>query len=168
VPTILFPLSDDMYSDSENHLISYLRQVLNDTDGACQIFDDAQLFAYIDLALQDVNSHPTKTFYTLETLPRDWVNVVILGAYVFALNAQSISEKARNFVVSDQGISYTPPDVPGHLTSIATQMEQKYQLEKEKIKANERPLLLGIGSSRVIVPNPNFIKFRHLRERRFF
>ena len=166
--TILFPLSDDLYSDRENHMINYFRQVLNDTDSACQIFDDAQLYAYIDLALQDVNSHPMKTYYTLDALPRDWINVVILGAYVFALNAQSITEKARNFTVSDQGISYTPPDIPGQMMSIATAMEAKYQAEKERIKANEKPLLLGIGSSRVIVPNPNFIKFRHLRERRFF
>jgi hypothetical protein len=149
-------------------MINYLRQVLNDTDSACQIFEDAQLFAYIDLALQDVNSHPMKTYYNLESLPRDWINVVILGAYVFALNAQSITEKARNFTVSDQGISYTPPDIPGQMTSIATAMETKYQAEKERIKANEKPLMLGIGSSRVMVPNPNFIKFRHLRERRFF
>ena len=168
MPTILFPLSDDLYSDRENHMINYLRQVLNDTDSACQIFEDAQLFAYIDLALQDVNSHPMKTYYNLESLPRDWINVVILGAYVFALNAQSITEKARNFTVSDQGISYTPPDIPGQMTSIATAMETKYQAEKERIKANEKPLMLGIGSSRVMVPNPNFIKFRHLRERRFF
>jgi len=168
LPTILFPLSDDLYSDRENHMINYLRQVLNDTDSACQIFEDAQLFAYIDLALQDVNSHPMKTYYNLESLPRDWINVVILGAYVFALNAQSITEKARNFTVSDQGISYTPPDIPGQMTSIATAMETKYQAEKERIKANEKPLMLGIGSSRVMVPNPNFIKFRHLRERRFF
>ena len=78
MPTILYPLSDDFYTDRENHLISYLRQVLNDTDEACQIFADAQLFAYIDMALQDVNSHPTPTFYTIESLPRDWINVVIL------------------------------------------------------------------------------------------
>ena len=168
MPTILYPLSDDVYSDRENHFIQYLRQVLNDTDSACQIFDDMQLFTYVDLAMQDVNSHPMKTFYTLDTVPRDWVNVVVLGAYVFALNAQSITEKARNFNVSDQGISYTPPDVPGHLTSIATQMEQKYQLEKEKIKANEKPALLGIGSTRVLVPNPAFARLRHLRSRRFF
>jgi hypothetical protein len=168
MPTILFPLSDDIYSDRENHMINYLRQVLNDTDEACQIFDDAQLFAYIDLSLQDINSHPTKTFYTLDTVPRDWINVIILGAYVFALQAQSITEKARNFTVSDQGISYNPPDLPGHMMNIAQQNEAKYQAEKERIKANERPALLGIGSTRTLVPNPNFVRMRHLRSRRFF
>jgi hypothetical protein len=168
MPTILFPLSDDLYSDRENHMISYLRSVLNDTDEACQIFDDAQLFAYIDLALQDVNSHPTKTFYTLDSVPRDWINVIILGAYVFALQAQSITEKARNFTVGDQGINYNPPDLPGHMMNIAQQNEAKYQAEKERIKANERPALLGIGSTRTLVPNPNFVRMRHLRSRRFF
>lgn len=168
MPTILFPLSDDMYSDRENHMISYLRSVLNDTDEACQIFDDAQLFAYIDLAMQDLNSHPTKTFYTLDTVPRDWINVIILGAYVFALQAQSITEKARNFVVSDQGISYNPPDLPGHMMSIAQQIETKYQSEKERIKANERPALLGIGSTRVLTPNPAYARMRHLKARRMF
>jgi hypothetical protein len=168
MPTILFPLSDDTYSDRENHFISYLRSVLNDTDEACQIFDDSQLFAYIDLAMQDVNSHPTKTFYDLNTVPRDWMNVVVLGAYIFALQAQSITEKARNFVVSDQGISYNPPDIPGLMMSIAQQNETKYQAEKERIKANERPALLGIGSTRVLTPNPAYARLRHLRERRMF
>lgn len=168
MPTILFPLSDDMYSDRENHIISYLRSVLNDTDEACQIFDDAQLFAYIDLAMQDLNSHPTKTFYNLDNVPRDWINVIVLGAYVFALQAQSITEKARNFTVGDQGINYNPPDLPGHMMSIAQQIETKYQAEKERIKANERPALLGIGSTRVLTPNPAFARYRHLRQGKLY
>lgn len=168
MPTILYPLSDDLYSDRENHLISNLRNVLNDTDSACQIFDDAQLFGYLDMALEDVNSHPMKTYYSMETMPRDWIYCVVVGGYVFALNAQSITEKARNFTVTDQGISYTPPDMPGHLTGIAQQMETKYQLMKEKIKANEKPSILGIGSTRVLQPSPSFTRLRHLRERRVF
>ena len=168
MPTILFPISVDLYSDRENHEINLLRNVLNDSDEACQIFDASQLFAYLDLALQDVNSHPTKTYYTHETVPRDWINVIVLGAYVFALHAQSMTEKARNFTISDQGVSYTPPDIPGHMLSVSQAIETKYQLEKEKIKANEKPTLLGIGSTRVLVPNPNFIRLRHLRERKFF
>jgi len=168
MPIILYPLSDDLYSDRENHFINNLRQLLTDTDSACQIFDDAQLFAYLDMALEDMNSHPMKTYYDFETIPRDWLYCVVLGGYVFAVQAQSITEKARNFTVSDQGISYTPPDLPGHLLSLFTQMEQKYQTMKEKIKANEKPSLLGIGSTRVLMPNPAFSKLRHLRERRFF
>ncbi len=168
MPTILFPLSDSLYSDRENHFIDYLRKVLNDTDEACQVFDDAQLFAYIDLALQDVNSHPTKTFYSLDTVPRDWINLIVLGGYVFALQAQSITEKARNFVVSDNGITYNPPDLPGHMMSISQQIEAKYQAEKERIKANERPSIIGIGQTRTLTPNPGFIRMRHLRSGRFF
>ena len=166
--TILYPLSDDLYSDRENHAINNLRTLLNDTDSACQVFEDSQLFSYLDMALEDVNSHPMKTYYDFDTLPRDWFYCVVLGAYVFSLNSQSITEKARNFTVTDQGISYTPPDIPSHLTGIAQQMETKYQLMKEKIKANEKPSLLGIGSSRVLMPNPSFSKMRHLRERRIF
>ena len=157
-----------MYSDRENHFISNLRNVLNDTDSACQIFDDSQLFGYLDMALEDMNSHPMKTYYTLDTIPRDWTYCVVLGAYVFALNAQSITEKARNFTVTDQGVSITPPDMPSHLTSIAQQMETKYQTMKEKIKANEKPSILGIGSTRVLTPSPAFTRLRHLRERRVF
>ena len=120
------------------------------------------------MALEDMNSHPMKTYYDFDTIPRDWVYCVTLGAYVFATQAQSITEKARNFTVTDQGISYTPPDLPGHLMSLMQQMETKYQTMKEKIKANEKPSLLGIGSTRVLMPNPAFSKLRHLRERRFF
>lgn len=168
MPTILYPLSDDLYSDRENHLIYNLRQLLSDTDSACQLFEDAQLFAYLDMALEDINSHPMKTYYDMNSCPRDWFYLIVLGAYIFSLNTQSITEKARNFVVSDQGISYTPPDVPGHLVSIAQQMETKYQLMKEKIKANEKPSLLGIGSTRTLIPSPAYAKLRHLRERRVY
>jgi hypothetical protein len=168
MPTVLFPLSDDRFTEREMHFVNYLRSVLSDTDEACQIFDDSQLLSYVDLALQDVNSHPMKTYYDLETVPRDWMNVIILGAYVFALNTQSITEKARNFTISDQGISYTPPDIPGQMTTIASAMETKYQAEKERIKANEKPSSFGIGSTRVLTPNPSFLKMRHLRSHRFF
>ena len=41
-------------------------------------------------------------------------------------------------------------------------------LMKEKIKANEKPSILGIGSTRVLTPNPAFTRLRHLRERRVF
>jgi hypothetical protein len=120
------------------------------------------------MALEDVNSHPMKTYYDFESMPRDWFYLVVLGGYVLALNSQSIREKARNFVVSDQGITYTPPDMPGHLVSVSQQMEQKYQTMKEKVKANEKPSILGIGSARVLIPSPAFAKLRHLRERRVF
>jgi hypothetical protein len=166
--TILYPISDNIYSEREMMFINYLRQTLSDTDDACQLFEDGQLYAYIDLALQDVNSHPMKTYYNLDTTPRDWMNVIILGAYVFAMNAQSLTEKARNFTISDQGVTYNPPDIPAHMTSLAQFQETKYQAEKERIKANEKPGVLGLGNSRVLCPNPSYLKMRHLRSHRFF
>lgn len=168
MPTILYPQTDDYFTNAENQFINYLRQVLKDTDEVCQIFDDAQLLSYIDLALQDVNSHPTVTFYTIDTVPRDWYNVIILGAYVFALNAQGLTERARNFTVSDQGINYQPPDLPGHMVNLAQAMETKFQTEKERIKANVRPMPQGLGSTRVLTPNPLMLRLRHLRSHRFF
>jgi len=167
MPTILFPYSDDIFSPAENQLIQYLRQVLNDTDSSCEIFSDSQCLSYVDLALQSVNSHPTWTFYTLESLPRDWYNVVVLGAYVYALNAQGLVERARNFVISDQGVNYNPPDLPGHFQSLAQAMESKFEAEKERIKANVRPAPVGLGSTRVLTPNPAILRLRHLRAHRF-
>jgi len=168
VPTILFPYSDNIFSSAENQLIQYLRQVLNDTDSSCEIFSDSQILSYIDLALQSVNSHPTWTFYTLESLPRDWYNVIILGGYVYALNAQGLVERARNFTIGDQGVNYNPPDLPGHFQSLAQAMEAKFEAEKERIKANVRPAPVGMGSTRVLTPNPAILRLRHLRSHRFF
>lgn len=168
MPVILFPYTNDAFTPAENQFIQYLRQILKDTDDVCQIFDDSQLLSYIDLALMDLNSHPTVTFYTVDTVPRDWYNVIVLGAYVFALNAQGLTERARNFNISDQGINYTPPDLPGHMVSLATAMEAKFQTEKERIKANVRPMPQGLGSTRVLTPNPLMMRLRHLRAHRFF
>jgi hypothetical protein len=168
MPVILFPITDSAFTPAENQFVQYLRQVLKDTDDVCQIFDDSQLLSYIDLALMDINSHPTVTFYTVDTVPRDWYNVIILGAYVFALNAQGLTERARNFNISDQGINYTPPDLPGHMVNLAQAMETKFQTEKERIKANVRPMPQGLGSTRVLTPNPLMMRLRHLRAHRFF
>ena len=142
--------------------------MLNDTDSACEIFDDGQLLSYIDLSLQSVNSHPTWTFYTLDSVPRDWYNCIVLGAYSYALNAQGLTERAKNYTISDQGINYQPPDLPGHFQSLAQSMDAKFLAEKERIKANVRPAPLGLGSSRTLSPNPNMIRLRHLRAHRFF
>ncbi len=168
MPTVLFALSDDTFSPQENQMIHYLRQVLNDVDSSCEIFSDSQLLSYCDLALQSVNSHPTWTFYNLDSAPRDWINVIILGAYVYALNAQGLVERARNFSISDQGVSYQPPDLPGHFQSLAQAMEAKFEAEKERIKANVRPAPVGLGSTRVLSPNPLMLRMRHLRAHRFF
>lgn len=168
MPTILFPLTDSLMSPAENQLTQFLRQMLLDTDSACEIFEDGQLLSYVDLSLQSVNSHPTWTFYTLDSVPRDWYNCICLGAYVYALNAQGLVERARNFNISDQGVNYTPPDLPGHYQSLAQNMDAKFLAEKERIKANVRPAPIGLGSSRVLSPNPAILRMRHLRAHRFF
>jgi len=168
MPTILMPYSDDVFTPAENQLIQYLRQTLNDTDSACEIFSDSQLLSYIDMALQSVNSHPTWTFYTLDSVPRDWYNCIVIGAYVYAINAQGIVEIARNFNISDQGVNYTPPPIPQHYMSLAQAMEAKFEAEKERIKANVRPAPVGLGSTRVLTPNPAILRMRHLRAHRFF
>jgi hypothetical protein len=168
MPVILMPYSDDSFTPAENMLINYLRQLLNDTDSACEIFNDSQLLTYIDLSLASVNSHPTPTFYDLDSAPRDWYNVLVLGAYVYALNAQGLTERARNFTISDQGINYNPPDLPGHMQNLAQAMEQKFEAEKERIKAQVKPNSMGIGSMRSICPSPNFARLRHLRAHQFY
>jgi len=167
-PTILFAYSDDIFTQAENQLIQYLRQILNDTDSACEIFGDSQLLSYIDLALMDVNSHPTWTYYDINSVPRDWYNCIVKGAYVFAIDAQGLVERARNFNISDQGVTYTPPDLPGHFQSLSQMVRAEYQAEKEKIKANVRPAPQGLGSTRVLTPNPLLLRMRHLRSHRFF
>ena len=164
----MFPISDDVFTPAENQLISLLRVILNDTDSACEIFGDSQLLSYIDLGLMDVNSHPTFTYYDINSVPRDWYNCIVKGAYVFAIDAQGLVERARNFNITDQGVSYTPPDLPGHFQTLSQMVRAEYQAEKEKIKANVRPAPCAIGSTRVLTPNPLMLKMRHLRSHRFF
>lgn len=164
--TILYASSDDFFTDRENEMINYLRGDLKDVDDACQIWDDGLMLQYLDQSLMDVNSHPMKTFYTMESLPRDWISVVVLGGCVYALNSQGLIERARNFNISDQGIAYTPPALPEHMQALATFLDQKFQVAKEKIKANEKPMPMGLGTTRVLAPNPTLARLRHLRAHR--
>lgn len=55
----------------------YLRSILGEFE-----VDDAYLENHIKSSLNYINSHGKKTFYSLENMPNDWTNVVILGAYV--------------------------------------------------------------------------------------
>ena len=164
--TVLFPVSDDFFTERENEMINYLRGSLKDVDDGCQIWDDGLMLQYLDMALMDVNSHPMKTFYTMESLPRDWIAVVVLGGQVYALNSQGLIERARNFNISDQGVAYTPPALPDHMQALATFLETKFQTETERITANEKPLPMGLGTTRVLAPNPTLARLRHLRAHR--
>jgi len=92
-------------------------------------------------------------------------DIVIQGAYLLAVAAQSLIERGREFSINDNGVTYQPPIISEILT---TQYNTQLAYYKEKLKAIKtslKPAPKGLGTFRVTAISPNFLRLRHLRER---
>lgn len=143
-----------------------LRVRLKDTDPRNYAFSTVEINEFLDLALADVNVWPTFTEYTWTDVPTNWKSLVTLGGQVMALYAQGLIEAGREFTVTDQGISFNPPQLSAHMQTAAQALMTQYNEMKEVVKRNIRPSYYAVGSYRVLAIHPYMLRLRHLRERR--
>ncbi len=85
----------------------------------CDVFTNDVLVANLMQSLSEFNSTPFFTNYSfadplIQTL---FTQVIVEGAYVFALASHSLIEKGRDFTISDGGISYQPPSLGDFISS---------------------------------------------------
>lgn len=135
----------------------------------CDVFEDEILIAFLCQSLSEFNSTPFFTGYTfadpiIQTL---FYQVIVEGAYVFALASQAIVEKGRDFTVSDGGISYQPPQLGDFLQTNYSTWLTSYRERLKFIKNSIRPAPHGIGAySNLGTASPAVLRQRHLRSRR--
>ena len=82
-----------------------------------------------------------------------------------ALYAQGLLEQGREFTITDNGISFTPPGLGAYMQSTASAILAQYQKEKEDIKGNMKPAPHYLGTFRTLSVLPSFIRLKHLREK---
>jgi len=136
-------------------------------DEFCAIFSDDELICFLVNSLSEFNQWPHFTQFTFADVQiRDlFLDIIVQGANLLALAAQTLIEKGREFSISDNGVIYQPPQVADILN---TQYGTQLAYYKEKLKAIKTSLKPGpksLGTFRVTAVSPNFLRLRHLRER---
>jgi len=136
----------------------------------CDIFTVEEMVTFLCTSLEHFNAEPTFTFFSFEDTPivQNFGSVLVQGATVFALGAQALVEKGRELNITDNGISFTPPQVSDLLnTQYSTEMTQWIEMV-QRVKRNMKPNPLGLGTFRPLSAAPQVLRLRWLRARRIF
>lgn len=152
----------------KNKTVAMTRVMLKDIDPACWAFNEDEVDMFLEASLADFNAEPTFTNFNWHDLEDRWLHVIALGAQVMALYAQGLVEVGREFVITDNGISFQPPAISGYIQSTASQLLAHYDQLKQRIKGNMKPRPQAVGLFIPLAIHPAFIRLRHLRERRLF
>lgn len=148
--------------------LAALRNMLRDTDPSCQAFTNDELDLYLEASLWAFNAKPTFTSFLWDNLQERWADIIVKGATVWSLYAQGLIEAGREFQITDNGISFTPPPVSDKLHSYAAALLAHYERELLDIKQNFRPIPAAVGVFSVLDISPSLRRLRHLREKRIF
>jgi hypothetical protein len=135
----------------------------------CDIFDDEVLVCLLCQSLSEFNSVPHFTRYAFsdDLVYNLFSQVIVEGAYVFALASQSLLEKGRDFTISDGGVSYQPPQLGEFLQSQYGTWLSSHRENIKFIKNSIKPGPRGFGTyTNISSGAPAFSRLRHLRSRR--
>lgn len=135
----------------------------------CDIFSVDTLASFLANALSDFNQIPFFTFFTYEDTPiiDQFHDILVEGATLMALASQALIERGREYVINDNGVSFTPPTMSEMLMTQYNSLLTNYYDKIKFIKASMRPNPLGLGVFGVTSSiSPQFSRLRHLRQRR--
>lgn len=135
----------------------------------CDIFSVDTLASFLANALSDFNQIPFFTFFTYEDTPiiDQFHDILVEGATLMALASQALIERGREYVINDNGVSFTPPTMSEMLMTQYNSLLTNYYDKIKFIKASMRPNPLGLGVFGVTSSiSPQFARLRHLRARR--
>jgi hypothetical protein len=135
----------------------------------CNVFDDEILACFLCQGLSEFNSVPFFTAYNFsdQIVQTLFAHIIVEGAYVFALASQAIVEKGRDFVISDGGVNYQPPQLGDFLQSHYGTWLTSYRERLKFIKNSIRPGPRSYGTHTNLTSGaPAFTRLRHLRARR--
>lgn len=134
-------------------------------DKVCNIFNDDELICFLVNSLSEFNQTPHFTKYTFaqDDFCEQFMDILVQGASILALAAQALIEKGREFVITDNGVSYQPPVVSDMLNSQYTAQMTAYREKLKFIKCNMKSGPKGLGSWRILSVSPAYQRLRHRR-----
>lgn len=135
----------------------------------CSIFSTSLLVDLLVMSLSNFNLVPHFTSFTWESDPSFFLifgELVIEGAYIYALAGQALLEAGRNYSISDAGLVFTPPTVGDMLNSQYGTTLTAYNEKLKYTKSSMKPSSISLGSYSVTTgTNPAIRRLRFLRER---
>lgn len=136
-------------------------------DSVCDVFSDDELVAFLVNSLSEFNGVPHFTTFTFAdpSISGIFSAIIIQGAVLYALSAQALIEKGREFTITDNGLSFSPPAVSEMLNSQFTTQFTAYKEQLKFIKCSLKPRAIGQGTFRVTSIAPAYLRLRHLRGR---
>jgi hypothetical protein len=141
----------------------------NQVRESCAIFSTQQLYAYLDASLGLFNEVPHFTNYTWDNdIVIYFRNIIIEGAYMYAVASQALSEKGREFNITDNGVNFQMPTVSDLLNSQFSTMYSAHMTNVKFIKASIKPAGIGLGTLSISGIAPQIARLRHVRSRRFW
>lgn len=166
-----------------NKLIAILKARLNSSGKAlikdesgneqlvdCDIYTIPQLVLFLIAGLDAFNMIPHFTEYTWEDTEFFQVfgEIIVRFALIYALASKALIERGREFQINDNGVSFQPPGVSDVLMTQYSSEYQHWESDVRLIKQNMKPGPLGLGTLRPLAASPQFMRLRHLRERRIY
>ena len=133
----------------------------------CDIFSVDEMHAFLCASLTEFNLTPHFTTFVWEQteVPDMFGEVIVEGAYIMALASKALIEKGREFNITDNGISFQPPQVSDLLNSQMGTLLGPYRERLKHIKYQFKPSPLGLGTLRISAVAPQYLRLRHRRER---
>ena len=166
---------DITYTQAEiigiNVLLKGLKARLRNTavtpDGTpCPVVPDAELIDYLRMSLSEFNVMPTITYYLFsdELTYGLFSDVIIEGAFLQALSAVAILSSGQEAVITDQGVSITPPPVSSTINTVIGGRQPLYLEKLKALKHGLKPSPRGFGAGSLLTQNPRTKALRHRRE----
>jgi hypothetical protein len=136
-------------------------------DEPCSIFSNEELICFLVNSLSEFNQWPHFTQFTFADpqIYGIFADIIIQGANLLALAAQTLIEKGREFSISDNGVTYQPPQVADMLNNQYGTQLGYYKEKLKAIKTSLKPSPKSLGTFRTTAISPAFIRLRHLRSR---
>lgn len=134
----------------------------------CFVFTDDELVWFLQCSLSEFNQTPHFTDFTfdMDVIHGRFGHIIVEGAFILATAAQMLIEAGREFTITDNGISMTPPQLSTVLNNELSVFVTKHTDMLKYIKNSIKPNPVGFGGFRVLAISPNFMRLRHLRQRR--
>lgn len=135
---------------------------------SCDIYSTDVLVTMLGDSLSIFNAIPHFTMFEFDDSQfiKQFLGIIVQGATIRALASQQLIEKGREFNISDNGISFTPPGVSEPLGSQYSAELTNWTDQVKLIKASMKPAPVSLGTLSVTtIRNPVLSNLRMRRAR---
>lgn len=136
----------------------------------CNVFTTEELYTFLKASLAEFNSIPHFTAFTFndQNFCNTFQHELTEGAFILAMALQGIREKGREFQMTDDALSYQPPQLADYIKGYLTEFMNSYRERVKMIKCQMKPGPIGFGTMYSLGgggKSPSYTRLRHLRSR---